>query len=1095
MFLGLLVFAACKTVVPFQDPAGKKYIAGYAKSISGQVLRYHAPLPVIKDALLVRSIDREQFIVWETEPVPENFTGDTARFIWVCAVDVNKEQHRFDLFVNDKKVLTFKNPADKEMKDRIITGTEGIRLHFRPVMVDKHGDLAGFMVLSVPAGEVEKGKPLRLKIMGESAGSRVWYMTYRYIPAPALDIESQEAVVWQKGEKRNLVRIDLVHLGDPVRVDMQLGDDQEEVTLQPGMNIWRRYVPVVKKKKELCFCLKKDKKLLARQYVHLMPVQEKTIYLLHHSHVDIGYTQVQAEVQRIQWHNLEKALQYAEESSDRPAGDQFKWNVEVMWPLVTWMRQAAPAEKERMVRAIRQGRIELDALFANELTGLCRPEELMQLVAPARRLADSIGVPLKTAMISDIPGYTWGLVPVLAQNGVKYFSIGTNTFDHIGHILPEMGDKPFWWQSPSGQEKVLCWIHGKGYSMFHGALENHNVENALREKQVFDYLKELHEKGYPYDIVALRYNIGSDNGPPDPLLVEAVKRWNEKYCSPRMVISTVGELFSDLERKYGDRLPVLRGDLTPYWSDGAYSSALETEMNRASAERIVQASVMYSMIPSLPYPAKEFNRAWENILLYDEHTWGSWNSISEPDSPFTLSQWQTKRSFALRADRQTKDLLDRPLQMISRLGNSRIITVVNTLSWKRSGIVSLGKITGLNDPCVTDEEGKEMICQVTDGGDLLFRAEDIPPFGWKRFRIVEGSGKTEVSAGSGDDDRWKLENEQVSLTLDPVTGSIVSLRMKASGTELADTLYGQGLNGYVYIAGRKPLHPLLPTGVRFVGHTQGPLYRSVVLGSEAPGTAGLIREVRLWYDGRVEIVNTLDKKKVYTPEAAYFTFPFRLPESRTLMDIAWGAYRPGKDQLPGSCKNYFTVQRWVDVSDAEKGVTWFTPDAGMVELGRITTDANQTGWRKTVQQPGNYLISWVMNNYWGTNYKATQEGSTTFRYYLSPHGVFDRAAAKRQGLEIAQPLLVIRGAPDEKLQNLPVPGGDLIVTFVQPLHGGWLLRVFNPSEKTIPLSLQWKTPGNRNVFVTGPIGVKKHKIPEDLQLPPFGIVTLWVKNQ
>ena len=36
-------------------------------------------------------------------------------------------------------------------------------------------------------------------------------------------------------------------------------------------------------------------------------------------------------------------------------------------------------------------------------------------------------------MISDVPGYTWGLVPVLAQSGIKYFSWGPNPNDHLGY--------------------------------------------------------------------------------------------------------------------------------------------------------------------------------------------------------------------------------------------------------------------------------------------------------------------------------------------------------------------------------------------------------------------------------------------------------------------------------------------------------------------------------------------------------------------------------------------------------------------------------------------------------------------------------------
>jgi hypothetical protein len=1089
----LILLTACSKDIPFRDPGGEDYIAGYSRDVAGEVLPYRAPLPFVRDALLVRSMQRDQYIEWLTDTVPSSFDGDTARFIWLCAMDGHEESRRFDLFVEDQEILTFRNPEGPGKAEWMIRGEEGMTLSFRRMTIDNNGDLGGFMTLSVPAGKIRKGYPLHIRVMGESAMSRVWYMTFRYAPEPSLGIENQEAVIRDGEERKSLVRIDLVHLGDPLEAEMMVGNIKQPVTLHTGMNIWRIPVPVVTKKRKIRFLLKKEGEVLAEKYVTLMPVRQKTIYLLHHSHVDIGYTQVQSEVQRIQWSNLERALQYAGASRDEPEGERFKWNTEVMWPLVTWLRQASPEKKERMIKAIRAGEIELDALFANELTGLCRPEELMQLIAPARHLADSIGVPLRSAMISDIPGYTWGIVPVLAQNGVKYFSIGTNVFDHIGHILPEMGDKPFYWESPSGEERVLCWIHGKGYSMFHGGGQ-HTVENALREQEVFDYLRSLKEKKYPYDIVALRYNIGADNGPPDSLLTEAVKRWNEKYFSPRMVIATVGELFSVFEKKYGKELPVFSGDLTPYWSDGAYSSAFETVMNRASAERIVQTCALWSMIPGMKTPEKDLNKAWEDILLYDEHTWGSWNSISDPESPFTLSQWKTKRAYALRADSMTRALFADALGEMPLRPAGDTVTVINTLSWQRSGIVTLPDAGKVKHPVVTDEKGQEMPSQRDDGGRILFLAEKIPPFGVKKYIVRERHGAVppaEAAVG----DPWRLENEKLRVRLDPATGSIVSLAGKEGSIELADTMYGQGLNGYVYVQGRKPVAPLLPEKVKRIRTVRGPLFQAVVTTSEAPGCHSLTREVRLWRDGRVEIINLLDKKKIYTPEAVYFTFPFRLPQGRALMDIAWGAYRPEKDQLPGSCKNYFTIQRWVDVTTRDRGVTLFTPDAALAEVGRITTDANQTGWLKHTQQPENHIISWVMNNYWGTNYKATQEGKTRFRYDLITHDAFDRSAAKKQGMEIAQPLLALRGVLQEDVPEIPSPGEELIVTLVRPMGNGLLMRVFNPGEKVQLLTLQWKKQDrNRVVYLTDPMGKEKKEITDDLVMQPLGIVTLLIEK-
>ena len=46
-------------------------------------------------------------------------------------------------------------------------------------------------------------------------------------------------------------------------------------------------------------------------------------------------------------------------------------------------------------------------------------------------------------MISDVPGYTWGIVPAMAQAGVKYFSIGPELLrPHRAHH-EHWEDKPF----------------------------------------------------------------------------------------------------------------------------------------------------------------------------------------------------------------------------------------------------------------------------------------------------------------------------------------------------------------------------------------------------------------------------------------------------------------------------------------------------------------------------------------------------------------------------------------------------------------------------------------------------------------------------
>jgi alpha-mannosidase len=135
-------------------------------------------------------------------------------------------------------------------------------------------------------------------------------------------------------------------------------------------------------------------------------------------------------------------------------------------------------------------------------------------------------------------------------------------------------------------------------------------------------------------------------------------------------------------------------------------------------------------------------------------------------------------------------------------------------------------------------------------------------------------------------------------------------------------------------------------------------------------------------------------------------------------------------------------------------VTWTTPDAPLVEPGAINAESP---WMKSVT-PGTKWYSYVMNNYWHTNYKADQEGPMEFRYSLYPHGVFNPLDAARLGRESRQPLIV---CPAGNLKGrkfpLSLPSDKLILESIEPVNGGasWLVSIYNPSTSAAEFSLKW----------------------------------------
>lgn len=840
--------------------------------------------------------------------------------------------------------------------------------------------------------------------------------------------------------------------------------------------------------------------LLASREITLPAFRELTVYILPHSHTDIGYTEIQTDIEEKQVNNLLAGIAAARRTADYPEGARFVWNIEVLWAADLYLRRLDEARRQEFFEALKRGQIALCGMYLNELTGLCRPEELVQLFKYATTLRQRTGATVDAAMISDVPGYTWGTVTAMAAAGIKYFSVAPNYFDRIGNILVEWENKPFWWVGPSGGERVLVWIPLKGYAMSH-------IVGRLSPQWVEDYTSQLGDRNYPYDIAHIRWSGHGDNAIPDPVICDFVKEWQAKYAWPRFVISSASEAFGAFDRQYGASLPEARGDWTPYWEDGAGSSALETAMNRGSSDRVTQAAALYALQRPGAYPLEDFESAWRSVLLYSEHTWGAWCSISEPNRRETLEQWAIKHSYAAEADARSRDLLQRALALPAGDEVTHAIDLHNTTSWPRTGLVMLPKDFTPAGDRVADADGQPVPSQRLTSGDLVMLAQDVGPFSARRYTVAPGAAHTgsRVSVQGN-----SLENEHLKVVLDPKTGGVAELRAAGIDGNLADTASGQALNDYLYFTGDDASQARGSGPVTIKIKERGPLVASLLVESEAPGCFRLLREVRLVAgQDHVELLNLVDKQRLVAKgyhakegkESLNFAFPFNVPEGQVRLEVPFGVIRPDADQIASACKNWFTVNRWADVSNDRFGVTWITLDAPLVQVGGLTANllnsqSNPDAWLKRIG-PTRRLYSWAMNNHWGTNYRAYQEGPVLFRFLLRPHAGYDPAAASRLAIAASQPLLPVRarGAKPSATPRLSVESPALLVTGLKPGDDGrsLILRLWNATSQTVKSRLTWADPAPSGVWWSDTGEGRGPAVDGPVEVPGQGLVTLRVE--
>ncbi len=826
----------------------------------------------------------------------------------------------------------------------------------------------------------------------------------------------------------------------------------------------------------------------------IKPMRKWEIHLVHQTHLDIGYTHTQEDVLKRQVEYLKKVLVFIKENEKRPETDRFKWHPEGMWAVEEFLRTQPASVCREFIERTRERSIHIDALYAQAMTGAYSEEELFELIGAAARYGRRHRVTVNSAMQTDVPGYTWGIVNALAHHGIKYMSAGPNWGHRVGHTF-ELADQPFYWESPCGKNRILLWVSGRPYSWTIGS----TMEKTFNKDDIDRYLNDLDEQGYPYDIVMIRYGMGGDNGPPNPSLPRFVKQWNDRYAWPKLIISRNSDVMAELEKRYGSRLPVRKGDFTPYWEDGMASTAADTGISRRAAEKLVQAQNLWTMIGDGDYPHEKFELAWNKLIMYDEHTWGAWNSISAPDDDFAVQQAEYKQNYALDGAKLTKELLAEAVRP-RRDRDSNAVDVYNTLNWPRSEVVVLSAEASDTGDRVVDQSGRQVASQRLADGTLAFLAGDIPALGARRYFVRPGAARsadaTLKAAGT------TLSNDSIKVAVNPDTGAINSIRLAGIDADIADTSKGYGVNDYLYIIGRDPEknNMRIDAPVQLSVQDAGPLVASLQIKGKAPGARMLTRTITLKQGSAlIEIENIVDKLKERRPEGVYFDYPFNVPGGTMKIDTPWAVFQPEQQQLITANRNFFCVQRYVDISNKAYGVTWMSIDAPIVQWDpiRIAGPHGAHYFRRTIT-PNQTLHSWVINNHWETNYKADQEGLIPFRYAIWPHaGAYDAARSQRKSRAVHQPLIAVTADADTPViaPRIEVSGRGIVITGMKPCRagGGFIVRLFNTHTADSAASV--KLTGKGTLWKSNPFEDALEKVTGVITLGPQEIMTLRVTEQ
>ncbi|MFI5380466.1 MAG: hypothetical protein ACHRHE_14300 [Tepidisphaerales bacterium] len=794
------------------------------------------------------------------------------------------------------------------------------------------------------------------------------------------------------------------------------------------------------------------------------------IYIIHFSHTDFGFTDLQSVCRELQVRYLDIAVDAVLASMDGPAERKFYWTAESLAAVDDWWNAAGAPRREQFLKAVHSGQLEIAAMPCNQTPSLNAaqwrtmlhwiPEDLWQQLAP------------KVAVQNDVNGCPRAGAVALLDRGIKHLCMGINA-DSGGP--PFYRPSAFWWKMPDGR-RLFVWLnlsYPDGYDFFEsshwrrgpvpGAADTRyrppragdffrTDEASLRasQAQCLRRLAQLKREGYPHDVltISMTSHWRMDNDPPFLPLADFVAAWNKLGLKPELVFTTASKAMSAMEQAVGANVPQHEGEFTDWWANGTASAPREVAASRLAKRHL--AAVQSPLWGPLDAAAmRKLDLLYKDLCLFDEHTWGSSMSVALPWSLDTQAQFNEKAAFAYKPMAHAEWLLSqRARTRLLREGDGLIVT--NPASAPFSGWVRL---------IATCLRGDFKSLEQPGGPPLALHFENgIQP--WGRPQKPADLTREDESATFSDN----ASNQVAKFWIERLDGgSFVKLRLSETAAPdrpaeaapnvtpdangwpasaqwpgMKKSLFLPGLGDFVAVrvnafAPRWTLHDMAGSGQARRDQLRTEAVQEIRATSDGKTTVAetphtlvftqainhprlkwATRKLELWKrQPRARLTLRLYRLSSADPEAFFTEFP--LPCQGTLPRLSCGGmpFTPYTDQIPGSCRDYFTIDGRAHYATPDGHWLWVTRDAPLMTLG-----APQVWTRRTTPPADTHrVLSMLFNNFWYTNFVADEHGAMEFQFDLIWREKLtdDEPAALAEALATEPVVLINDGTKDHPI--------------------------------------------------------------------------------
>ncbi|WMJ90600.1 hypothetical protein [Anaerocolumna sp. MB42-C2] len=728
----------------------------------------------------------------------------------------------------------------------------------------------------------------------------------------------------------------------------------------------------------------------------------KKFILVFKTHFDIGFTDLSSKVIDKYSNSMLEEVIATCNATEHMGALKYVWTMP-SWPLKVITKRCREDLKKELDRLIEQGQIVWHALPFTSHTDFCSAEEYIETLRFGKELSEAYHKPyVVSAKMTDVPGHSIMLPAILSGAGVKFLHLGCNEF-----ATPPKVPFLFNWQAKSG-EKLLTMYSKGGYG------------TSLFPPKDWDY---------PVWMALMQTN--DNSGPQSASVIEKLaEKVRSKYPDAKIVCGTMDAFYYELSKCDLSKIPTITKDLGDTWIHGVGSYPKEVGMIREDRERNKRLQAIYakqllnSSLGNKSKIAELQNQYYENVGLFEEHTWGA--DVKTWLGPERVYQ---KSDFLKAKENENYQFMETSWKEQRDRANICNITlgeIKSLIENKESGQLSVFNPGGCDftgwviakdiDKDFT-EYSLEMNCEklpVTKiNGEWAFYVKNLRPFVTAPITVNKYATNSAGLCIKKDGSVTVVENHRYSLTFSEITGKISEVYDKKLKTVLLKQQKNESVFAYRYDRYgieevtqflREYAYRFSAWGIQDYGReaypecdhkTFYPVYQFFTveqntlvfhyINTESAEEFGDAKEIKLEITlppaGDELFVTLRLKDKQETPFIESGSFMIPIPEKgcRYRVNKPNAVLNPEKDIEENANHVFYSLENYISASDDNNGVCVIPMDSPLTAIG--STGVYE--FRKEYKAPDDPVLYFnLFNNMWGTNFPQWTGGDLCYRYIL-----------------------------------------------------------------------------------------------------------------